>query len=309
MSEEQDKVWGADLEMGIGAWAWGDRWFWQYGSNYSQADVEAAFQASLEGGVRLFDTAEIYGWGASEELLGQFLAETEQGRAGEVRLTTKFMPLPWRLTRGSLLRALRSSLERLQREQVDLYLIHQPLPPVPVETWMEALADAVEAGLTRHVGVSNYNLERMQRAHQALARRGVPLAANQMEYSLLHRDPERNGILDFCREQGVRLIAYSPLGQGLLTGKYTPENPPPGVRRWIYRQDRLERVQSLVDLLREIGAAHDKTPVQVALNWTMAKGALPIPGAKSRRQAEENAGAAGWRLDDDEVARLDAASA
>jgi aryl-alcohol dehydrogenase-like predicted oxidoreductase len=304
MSEGQDTVWGADLELGIGTWAWGDRWFWQYGSSYTEADVEAAFRASLEGGVHLFDTAELYGWGTSEKLLGRFLADT--GRP--VQVIAKFLPVPWRLTRSSLLRALRASLERLGLEHVDLYLVHHPWPPVSVQTWMEALADAVEAGLARHVGISNYNLARMERAQEALARRGVPLAANQVQYSLLHRAPERNGLLAACQARGVRLIAYSPLGQGLLTGKYTPEDPPPGVRRWIYGRDRLERVQSLVGLLRAIGEAHSKTPVQVALNWTIAKGTLPIPGAKDRRQAGENAGAAGWRLTDDEVDRLDAAS-
>lgn len=304
MGEQLDTTWGAGLEVGIGAWAWGDRWFWQYGSSHTEADVEAAFQASLEVGLDLFDTAELYGWGASEKLLGRFVQDTEQ----PVRIIAKFLPLPWRLTRGSLLRALRSSLDRLGLDQVDLYLIHHPWPPVPVETWMEALADAVEAGLARHVGVSNYDLERLERAHEALARRGVPLAANQVEYSLIHRAPEYNGIMKACHQMGARLIAYSPLGQGLLTGKYTPEHPPPGVRRWIYGRDKLERVQSLVELLREVGEAHGKTPVQVAINWTMARGALPIPGAKNRRQAEENAGAAGWHLTADEVALLDAAS-
>lgn len=305
MSKVQNDVWGADLEMGIGTWAWGDRWFWRYGSDHTREDVHAAFQASLEQGVRLFDTAELYGWGTSEELLGEFVAGAEQ----PVRIVAKFLPLPWRLTRGSLLGALRDSLERLGREQVDLYLIHHPWPPVPPETWMEALADAVEAGLARHVGVSNYGLAWMERAHEALARRGVPLAAIQVQYSLLHRDPERNGLMAACRERGVRLIAYSPLGQGLLTGKYTPEHPPSGIRRLIYRRDRLAEVQSLVALMREIGEAHGKTAAQVAINWTMAKGALPIPGAKNRRQAEENAGAAGWRLGEEEVARLDEASA
>lgn len=292
--------------MGVGTWAWGDRIFWQYGSSHTEEDVRAAFQASLDGGIRLVDTAELYGWGASEELLGSLLTTTEQ----PVRVIAKFLPLPWRLTRGSLLRALRSSLERLGQEQVDLYLIHHPWPPVPVETWMEALADAVEAGLARHVGVSNYGLERLERAHEALARRGVPLAANQVAYSLMQRDPERNGLMAACRERGVRVIGYSPLGQGLLTGKYRPENPPSGVRRFIYGREKLARVQSLVALLRQIGEEHGgKTPAQVAINWTIGQGVLPIPGAKDRRQAEENAGAAGWRLGEEAVARLDAASA
>lgn len=304
--DRRDRVWAADLEMGIGTWSWGDRLFWQYGSSYKEADVQEAFQASLAHGLRLFDTAELYGWGASEELLGRFVETTEQ----PVQIIAKFLPLPWRLTRGSLLKALRGSLQRLGRREVDLFLIHHPWPPVPVETWMEALVDAVEAGLARHVGVSNYGLERLERAHESLARRGVPLAANQVEYSLLHRDPERNGLMEACRERGVRLIGYSPLGQGLLTGKYAPQNPPPGVRRWIYGREKLARLQPLLELLGDIGEAHGgKTLAQVAINWTVAKGVLPIPGAKNRRQAEENAGAVGWRLGEEEVARLDAASA
>ncbi len=302
----QEGVWAADLEMGIGTWAWGDRFFWQYGSTHTEADVQAAFQASLDGGVWLFDTAELYGWGASEQLLGGLLRATER----PVQVIAKFLPLPWRLTRDSLLSALRSSLGRLGQEQVELYLVHHPWPPVPVETWMEALADAVDAGLARHVGVSNYGLERLDRAHEALARRGVPLAANQVEYSLIHRGPERNRVMAACRERGVRLIGYSPLGQGLLAGEYSPDNPPAGIRRLIHGREKLARVQSLVALLRRIGEEHGgKTPAQVAINWTMTKGVLPIPGVKNRRQAEEDAGAAGWRLSEDAVGRLDAASA
>jgi aryl-alcohol dehydrogenase-like predicted oxidoreductase len=149
----------------------------------------------------------------------------------------------------------------------------------------------------------------MQRAHTALARRGIPLASNQVEYSLWQRKPETSGLLEVCRQLDVTLIAYSPLAQGLLTGKYTPKNPPPGVRGRRYGR-ALGKVQPLVSLLRDLGAVHGgKTPAQVALNWTICKDAVPIPGAKNARQAMDNAGALGWRLSPEQVQALDRASA
>jgi aryl-alcohol dehydrogenase-like predicted oxidoreductase len=295
------------LDLGVGTWAWGDRLVWGYGQGYSAEDVRQAFDTSLAAGLRLFDTAESYGQGKSESLLGSFIKASGQ----QVLVATKFMPYPWRLSRRSLLRALRSSLERLGLHRVDLYQIHQPLPPVNVETWMAAMAEAVEAGLTVEVGVSNYSRSWMQRAFEALAREAVPLASNQVEYSLINRTVEKNGLLKHCQELGVRLIAYSPLAMGLLTGKYTVNNPPQGIRAGVYKYDRrfIERMTPLMTLIQRIGQEHaGKTPAQVALNWTICKGTLPIPGAKTVAQAEQNAGALGWRLADDEVAALDEAS-
>jgi aryl-alcohol dehydrogenase-like predicted oxidoreductase len=292
------------VKLGTGAWAWGDSLFWGYGRDYSEIDVYEAFQASLEAGITFFDTAEAYGMGRSERLLGRFIKRAGQ----DVTVATKFMPFPWRLQPASLINALRKSLKRLDMEQVDLYQIHWPFPPVAVETWMGALADAVLAGLVRAVGVSNYGPGKTQRAYDALAGRGISLASNQVEYSLLNRKIERSGLLDLCRRLNVRVIAYSPLGQGLLTGKYTPENPPAGIRGLRSRR-QLKRVQPLIALMHEIGQGHgDKTPAQVALNWTIRKGALPIPGAKNADQLRQNAGAVGWALTPDEVAALDAAS-
>jgi aryl-alcohol dehydrogenase-like predicted oxidoreductase len=301
---QQLPIWSNGNEIGIGTWSWGDTLFWRFGNGYGLDDVESAYETATSEGIHFFDTAELYGWGRSEELLGQFIRETGQ----PALVTTKFFPYPWRLTGASLLRALRSSLDRLGMDQVDLYLIHQPWSLVSVETWMDALADAVEAGLTRYVGVSNYEVDKMRRAYAALAKRGVPLAANQVEYSLLDREPERNGLIDAAQELGVKIIAYSPLAQGALTGKYTPQNPMSGVRGRRYNT-RLARVQPLIELERQCGEAHGgKTAAQVAINWVIAKGALPIPGAKNAKQAKENAGAAGWRLTDEEVAALDRAS-
>ena len=278
--------------------------FW--GSN-RQADpgLQPVFDIARELGINFFDTAEVYGFGGSERTLGQFLPAGEQ----KVIIATKFFPMPWRLGKSSLEAALRESLERLQVARVDLYLIHFPIPPVAVETWMEALAEAVEAGLTRAVGVSNYNPEQMARAHAALAKRGIPLACNQVEYSLLKRGAERNGLLSLCRELDVTLVAYRPVASGLLAGKYSLDNPPQGWRGRLYNRHLLARVQPLIGLLRQVGSAHGgKTPSQVALNWLICKGALPIPGATKVEHMQENAGALGWRLTAEEVAALDHAS-
>ena len=294
-----------NVELGIGTWQWGDQWLWGFGGDYAESDIRAAFDACLARGVTFFDTAEIYGRGHSEQYLGQFIKAAGKG----VILATKFMPFPWRLGKARLRAALRRSLDRLGVERVDLYQIHMPWPPVSIETWMDALAEAVEAGLVREVGVSNYNVAQVQRAYAALSQRGVPLASNQVRYSLLDRRPEQTGLWALCRELDIRLIAYSPLAQGVLSGKYTPTHPPRGLRARRHTPDFLKRLEPLLALLRERGEAHGhKSPGQVALNWLIAKGALPIPGVKTAAQAEENIGAAGWRLTDAEVLALDAAS-
>lgn len=290
--------------LGIGAWSWGDRFVWGYGQGYNDADVRGAFLTALDNGVTWFDTAEMYGFGQSERLLGRFMREGHP--AG---IATKFAPLPWRLRRHDVVNALWGSLKRLDLAPVDLYQIHGPTPLVPIETLMDGLADCVEQGLARAVGVSNYNVEQMRRAHAALARRGVPLASNQVEYSLVQRLPERSGLLDACRKLNVSLIAYSPLGMGVLTGKYTPDNLPPGLRGRRHNRARMVQLQPLVNRLWDLANQYGKTPAQIALNWTIARGALPIPGAKNARQAKDNAGALGWRLTPDEVAGLDQASA
>lgn len=293
-----------NAEMGLGAWAWGDRMLWNYGRGYGAAEIEQAFRASLAAGINLVDTAEVYGAGRSEQFLGQFLKTTET----PVLVATKFMPFPWRLSRRSLMGALRRSLDRLGLERVDLYQIHWPSPPMPIEFWAEQLAEAVRDGKTRAVGVSNYNKTQMQRAYTVLSKYNIPLAANQVEYHLLNRRIEKNGLLARCQELGVRVIAYSPLAKGLLTGKYSPENPPPALRGSTGR-GYLQALQRLVSLMSEIGEGHGgKTPGQVALNWTICKGTLPIPGAKTEAQAIQNAGAKGWRLTEDEIRALDEAS-
>lgn len=292
--------------LGIGTWAWGDKLFWSYGSDYGVPQVKEAFTATLDSGISFFDTAEIYGLGESEKLLGQFMKEL--GRPAQI--ATKYFPVPWRLNAQSVTDAVTESLKRLQVERVELYQVHMPFGFfMSQETLMNALADEVKRGRIATVGVSNYSAEQMREAHGYLAARGVPLAVNQVQYSLLARKIETNGILDTAKQLGVTILAYSPLAQGLLTGKYTVENyiEPTGARRLDPRfsKNGLEKIALVMKVLYQLGEKHERTPAQVALNWLIAQGVIPIPGAKTAQQAIQNAGALGWSLAPEEIAQLE----
>lgn len=265
--------------LGIGTWAWGDKLFWNYGSDYGLTQLQEAFTATLDAGISFFDTAEIYGIGESEKFLGQFMKQS--GRP--VQIATKYFPLPWRFSAESVSDALTESLKRLQVERVDLYQVHQPFGfLMSQQTLMNVLADEVKRGRIATVGVSNYSADQMREAHGYLAARGVPLAVNQVQYSLLNRKIETNGILDTARQLGVTILAYSPLAQGLLTGKYTPDKDFKfhDARRIDSRFSKsgLEKIAPVIKLLTEMGEKRDRTPAQVALNWLIAQGVVPIPG-------------------------------
>ncbi|MBX3049323.1 MAG: aldo/keto reductase [Anaerolineales bacterium] len=286
--------------IGVGCWAWGDEPYWSSGQRYSSADVAAAYQTSLNAGLNFFDTAELYALGRSERVLGQLAAGNSQ-----VYIASKFFPYPWRISIAQFREALRRSVERLGSRPIQLYQIHWPFPPRRVEYWMDAMAEAVQAGQILQIGVSNYSPQQMERAQAALEKRGLRLASNQVRYHLADRKVEKNGLLQLCKDMGVTLIAYSPIAQGLLTGKYTLENPPPFLRR--ISRATLLRAQPLLAAMQRIGAAHGgKSQVQVALNWCLSKGTLPIPGAKNAQQAAEFGGALGWRLSQEEIQTLEA---
>jgi aryl-alcohol dehydrogenase-like predicted oxidoreductase len=297
---ERISLGASDLQvspLGIGTNSWGL-------SSRADPGKRATFEAILGSGVNFIDTAEVYRRGGSERTLGQFLPESRR----QIILATKFFPFPWRLGRSRLIPALRASLARLNTPQVDLYMLHFPFPPVPLATWMRALAEAREAGLTRAVGISNCGPDQLRRAHALLAVAGLPLASDQVEYSLLTRRAERSGLLAECRRLNVALVAYRPLGYGLLTGKYRAENLPAVLHGRRITPAYLRRITPLLDLLRQTAGSHGKTPSQVALNWIICKGAIPIPGVKTPAQVAENAGAQGWRLETGEVAALDRVS-
>jgi aryl-alcohol dehydrogenase-like predicted oxidoreductase len=290
--------------MGFGTWAWGDALFWGYGKDYGEADLRQAFEAAIDLNITFIDTAEIYGLGKSEELLGKFIKETK----ATTQIATKYMPLPWRFRSEDVADAVTASLKRLKMPSVDLYQVHFPAPSfLSQEGLMNALADEVEQGRIKAVGVSNYSAEQLREAHKLLARRGVPLAVNQMRYSLITREIEKNGVLAAARELDVTILAYSPLAQGLLTGKYTPNNPPTGARSLDkrFQTTGLQQLQPILDKLNELGAKYAKTPAQVALNWLICQpGVIPIPGVKNKAQVEQNAGALGWELSADDVMDL-----
>ncbi|KAL3145109.1 hypothetical protein ABBQ38_001718 [Trebouxia sp. C0009 RCD-2024] len=311
-AKESTKIGNSDVHvssLGIGIWSWGDRWgYWGYGDTYDKADNEAAYDAILSTSVNFWDTAEIYGFGKSEELLGEFMQKT--GTSDKAMVATKFATLPWRFTSHSVVQACKASLQRLQIPKLALYQIHFPASSVNFfanSSFLRGLAHCQQIGLTDAVGVSNFNEDRLRHAYQTLQDQGVRLASNQVQYSLLYREPERNGVMKACQELGVTLIAYSPLCQGLLTGKYDGNNNPKGPRGLLFTKNKARDVQPLIQLMREIGQKHDgKTPAQVAINWCLCKGTLPIPGAKTAKQAEEAAGALGWRLTPGECRALEA---
>jgi aryl-alcohol dehydrogenase-like predicted oxidoreductase len=296
--------------LGVGAWAWGSTRLWGYGKEYNRSDVGKAFRTSMAEGITLVDTAEMYGNGASERIIGEILREG--GFEATPIIATKFAPLPYRFSAKSLLSAVDKSLERLGIETIDLYQIHFPNPIFKINSLMDALAETVKAGKVRRVGVSNYDADQMQRAHDRLASHGVSLASNQVEYSLLQRAPETNRVLEASRDLGVTLIAYSPIAQGLLTGKYGLGVRPSGLVRRMGRafgEQNLKKIEPVLNILREIGEAHDKQPAQVALNWLITqRNAFPIPGAKNERQARQNAGALGWEMTGEEAEKLELAT-
>ncbi|MGK7874768.1 MAG: aldo/keto reductase [Xenococcaceae cyanobacterium] len=298
--------------LGVGTWAWGDSLFWSYGKDYGAQQVLEAFQASIESGVTFFDTAEVYGLGESERLLGQFIKQLSP--QAPVQVATKYFPFPWRWQQQAVGAALSASLERLQVDQVVLYQVHWPFELfLKQKNLMAALAAEVKRGRIQAVGVSNYSARQMKLTQQYLAEQGIPLAVNQVRYSLLNREIERNGVLEAACQLGVTILAYCPLAQGLLTGKYSPEkvNIPQGARRLDPRFSRkgLEKIAPLLTLLRRLGEKYQKTPAQVSLNWLIAQGGvMPIPGAKTAEQARQNAGALGWQLLPEDVEQLAQAS-
>jgi len=276
-----------------------------YGPSDSAAEEERALEVSLAAGVNLIDTAEMYSNGASERRVGELV------HGKDVLVATKFPPSPFSRTE-IFPKALEDSLARLERSSIDLYQHHFPSERVSIPKLMNLMADAVEAGKIKAVGVSNYSAEQMRLAHAELAKRGIPLASNQVQYSLLHRKPEVDGVLDTCQELGITLIAYSPLGMGALTGKYSAKKRAGGLFRRIlpnFSRKTMESVQPVLELLRQIGDRYSKSTSQVALRWLIEnENVLPIPGAKNSKQAAENIGALSFSLTPDEVEALSEAT-
>jgi aryl-alcohol dehydrogenase-like predicted oxidoreductase len=295
--------------LAIGTWAWSPSGTWgkAAGTNTDEATNGEAFRAALDAGLTFFDTAEVYG--ESEERIGRYLAALPSAERSKVAIASKYIPLPWHLRSSNVVSHCKASLHRLGLEKMELYQIHGPALSIrSVETWAHGLADVLEAGLAVQVGVSNMNSDQVQRTAAVLEARGHKLASNQIEFSLLKRRPETSGLIAKCASMGVAVMAYSPLAMGRLTGKvYAAEDTK---ERWFARGGYTPaQLEALLAKLREVGAAHgDATPAQVALAWTIAKGTVPIAGAKTAKQARENVAASEIELSAEEVASLDALS-
>ncbi|WP_017297248.1 aldo/keto reductase [Nodosilinea nodulosa] len=301
-------------EMGCGTWAWGNQLLWGYHPSMD-GDLQQVFDHCLSRGVTLFDSGDSYGTGRlngrSETLLGQFAKDYSGPNQDSLCLATKLAAYPWRLTPASVVRAGAASARRLGRP-IDLVQMHWSTAnyaPWQEAPFLDGLIDLYAQGQVRAVGLSNFGPRRLRLAHQRFQERGVAIATLQVQYSLLSTYPVTDlGLKDLCDELGIRLIAYSPLALGLLTGKYSARGPyPAGLRGWLFRQ-LLPNIQPLLATLGAIATHRAKTPAQVALNWCLCKGTIPIPGAKTLAQAQQNTAALGWRLDAGEVEELDRAA-
>lgn len=274
--------------LGVGTNRWG-------GGSVDQAGLDAAYSAALDAGTGFFDTAEVYTSGRSEQSLGQ--AARRDGRPAI--LASKFAPYPHRLTGAQLQRALNRTLERLGADAIDLYYLHFPFSPRGVAPWMKAMAEAVASKKIRAVGVSNCSAKQMRTAATVLARYDIALAANQVQYSLLHRKPEHDGVLDACHQLDVALVAYRPIQGGTIRSSSASG------------AGGLLTNTPLLRLLDEVASGHGATVTQVALAWLLQHDdhVIAIPGATKAVHVQENAGALSLELADDELAAIDRASA
>ena len=303
--------------IGLGCWSWGDSLFWGYDPR-NDGDLRSVFEfATSRHAPVLFDSAELYGLGRSETLLGEY-SRSLLADPSDVIVATKFAALPWRTKPESVVGACEASARLLGTGRpIDLYQIHFP-NAYANEAYWDGLADAYKRGLVRAVGVSNYGVDAVRACHAALARRGVPLSTNQVQYSLLYQHPEKsNGLLRCCEDLGMDVLAYSPLALGLLTGKYASPDDDDlkavgGPRRALFEKNVANpQYADIIKAMGEVAGGHadaGATIPQVAINWCIAKGTIPIPGARTLGQVKSNYGSLDWKMSEGEVEHLDKVS-
>ncbi|GAC1596637.1 MAG: aldo/keto reductase [Acidimicrobiales bacterium] len=286
--------------IGVGTWQFGSR-EWGYGTDYAERGAAAIVERALDLGVNLIDTAEIYAFGQSEKIVGRAIAHRRQ----DAFVASKVFPVapvpPVVVQRG------KASRSRLGIDAIDLYQLHWPNPLVPLSVQTAGLRTLLDEGVVRHVGVSNYSLDRWQAAQTALGR---PVLSNQVQYSLAVPGPGKE-LVPWAAANDRIVIAYSPLAQGFLSGKYDESNAPSGIRAGnaLFLPDNLRRAAPMLDALRDIAKRHDATPAQVALAWVIRRpNVVAIPGASSVGQLEQNVAAADIELSDDDDVRLTGAS-
>lgn len=289
--------------VALGAWSWGvgavggDQVF---GNHLGAGELKPVFDTAMALGLNLWDSAVVYGMGASEEILGTF-ARTHPRE--ELLLSTKFTPQIAEDCDDPVGRMCDGSLQRLGTGVIDLYWIHNP---ADVERWTPSLIPLVKSGKVKRVGVSNHNLAELKRAEEILSAGGVPLSAVQNHYSLLYRSSEEGGILDYCKEKGIQFFSYMVLEQGALSGKYDVRHPlPAGSQRAGTYNPILPRLEELIAAMRAIGEKHGASVPQTAIAWAIAKGTTPIIGVTKISHVEDAAKAAGVALTAQEMEQLE----
>jgi aryl-alcohol dehydrogenase-like predicted oxidoreductase len=301
--------------IGLGCWQFSKQKnmagkFWP---TLEDSMIESIVSLSLEGGINWFDTAEIYGGGVSERALSKALKAAGK-KPGEVIVATKWWPV-FRFA-SNISKTINKRLSALDPYPIDLYQVHQPWSFSGEISEMEVMAELFNMKLIRAVGVSNFNAKKMENSWKSLQKSGIPLASNQVRYSLLDRRIESNGVMDLAKELGITIIAYSPLAQGMVTGKFH-DNPEllkkTGFRRYSsqFKPEGLEKSLPVITLVKELALKYNVTPSQVALNWLIhynGDTVVTIPGATKEIHVKENCGAMSFMLSDEDMVRLDKVS-
>ncbi len=294
-------------KIALGTWSWGvgdvggDQVF---GNSLGIAELAPVFEEAMKNGLNLWDSAVVYGMGASENVLATF---TKACPREDVLISTKFTPQIAGHWDNPVEAMLNDSLARFDTDYIDVYWIHNP---ADVEKWTPYLAPLVKSGKVKRIGVSNHNLAQIKRAEEILAKEGVQISAIQNHYSLLYRSSEEAGILDYCRAKGIAFWAYMVLEQGALSGKYHTKNPlPANSQRGITYNPLLVQIEQLTAVMQEVGAAHDASVAQVAIAWAIAKGTTPIIGVTKVGQVQDAVKACQLQLTDEEISTIENAAA
>ncbi|KAL9121319.1 MAG: hypothetical protein Q9187_002119 [Circinaria calcarea] len=292
--------------MCIGAWPWGDKSTWHWDPKELPA-VKEAWEVLRQAGLNWIDTAQAYGDGESERICGDLF----QGLPRDsFKIQTKWFMVP-NLTNifspaHAPAKMLKESLERMRLDFVDIYLVHGHIHPGSIAQVAKGLAECVESGMTKAVGVANYNTKDMLQMADELAKYNIPLGANQCEYHIIRRHPEVHGLLQACKDRGIMFQSYSSLAQGRLTGKWTPEKEPPSSYR--FSSYPMKDLEPTLKVLDDIARARQTSISAVALNYNISKGVIPVVGVRSPAQARQNMRAMGWRLTNEEITALDKVS-
>lgn len=292
--------------IALGTWSWGDGPAGAdqvFGNHTDMNALHKVFKTAMENGLSLWDTAAVYGMGASENVLGSFIKDVKRD---DIEISTKFTPQIADGTSEAVSHMLEGSLRRLGVDYVDIYWIHNPMD---VERWTPGLIPLLQSGKVKRVGVSNHNIKEIKRANDILGEAGYKVSAVQNHYSLLYRSSEKGGVLDYCKENGIDFWAYMVLEQGALSGKYNPEHPlPADSARGQKYNPVLDKIQALTDMLTEIGNKYGLSCSQTAIAWALTKGTTPIIGATKSKHVIEAAQAKDVRLTDGEVDELENAA-